>query len=66
MYNYSNNKESSFNSASYYSKKIDEHGKKSPVEDKDIIIIVATPEISRSFQQLAEKYKFTKHIVLVK
>ena len=40
------------NSASYYSKNINEHGNKSPVEDEYIIIIVTTPAIGKCFSPI--------------
>ena len=42
----------SFNSASYSSKNINEHGNKSPVEDEQIIIVGTTPEISTGFSPI--------------
>ena len=41
-----------FNSASYSPKKIIEHDKISPVEDKEIKIIGTRPEISRTFSPI--------------
>ena len=42
----------SFNIVSYYSKKINEHGKKIAVKEEDIIIISTTPEISTIFSPI--------------
>ena len=49
---YNNNNKSSFKSASYSSKNINQHGNKSAFEDEDIIIIGTTPSISTSFSPI--------------
>ena len=49
MSNYNDNTKYGFNDASYSSKKITQHGKKSPVGDDDIEIVGTRPTITKTF-----------------
>ena len=49
MYNYNDNKKYGFNDESSSPKKSTQHVKNSPVEDDEIEIVGARPEISRTF-----------------
>ena len=55
MYKYNDSKNMDLDIASYFSKMIIWHGKKSPVEDDEIEIVGTSPISYRKFHQLAYK-----------
>ena len=58
--NYNDNNRIGFNSASYYSKNITEHGKKSLFEDEEIKIIGTRQSISRKFPSIGRNINFSQ------